>query len=63
MSDAEKLSRDIESIITDAGAFSDGPRRAAGHVTGGPARQPLQDRAIAVVDYANPERIYPFTTF
>ena len=62
MSDVNKYPEAIESEIIDAGSRTDGVRSASSAATSS-ARPALQDRAIAVVDYGNPDRIYPFTTF
>lgn len=62
MSDVNKLPEGIESKISDAGSRTDGVPSTSSAVTSS-ARPVLQDRAIAVVDYSNPDRIYPFTTF
>jgi hypothetical protein len=62
MSDVNKLLEDIKSKIIDAGPRLDGVPSTSRAVTS-PARPALQDRAIAVVEYGNPDRTYPFTTF
>jgi len=61
MSTMNKLPEGIKPRIIDAGSRTDGVPSTSSAVTS--ARPALQDRAIAVVDYANPDRIYPFTTF
>lgn len=62
MSEMNKLPEELESKIIDAGSGTEGVHATSRAVTS-PARPALQDRAIAVVDYGNPDRIYPFTTF
>ena len=62
MSDMNKLSEELKSKIIDAGSRTEGVRSTSSAVTS-PARPALQDRAIAVVDHGDPDRVYPFTTF
>jgi hypothetical protein len=62
MSDVNTLFEGIKSKIIDAGSRTEDVSSTSSAVTS-PARPALQDRAIAVVDHGNPDRVYPFTTF
>lgn len=62
MSTINKLPQGTKSRIIDAGPPMNDVPSISSAVTA-PAHPALQDRAIAVVDHGNPDRIYPFTTF